>query len=383
MLIDRRLIARFDWGLCLLALLIPLIGLLVLYSAGYDPDTSLRFFNWLDLEIHSRVFTKQLAFVGLGIVAMLVAISLNPQFLNRYAYLIYGICVVLLLAVLLFGVVSHGSRRWLDIGSFNFQPSEIMKLALIIGLARYLSRRPPERGVYGFKQIIIPFMFFCLPMGLVMRQPDLGTALSIGVIGFSMVLFMGIRLKSLLLMILALGMSLVPIWYSLHDYQQRRVMVLLYPDQQDVQGSGYHINQSKIAVGSGKFFGKGFLKGTQTQLEFLPERTTDFVFCVLAEEGGFLACIVVLFLYALLIYGMLQVVLKCKDLFCALLVFGISVMIFFHAVVNIGMVVGIFPIVGLPLPLFSYGGSALISTLFAVGIVLGINVRRLAFVSGS
>jgi rod shape determining protein RodA len=333
----------------------------------------------LPIIIKSQVFLKQGIFLGAGLLVMIVALSVPTRLIRRYAYVIFGLCIIALVAVLLFGVVSHGSRRWFSLGSINFQPSEVMKLALIIGLARYLSSYPPAKGTYKFSELIVPFLMFGIPMGLIMKQPDLGTALSIGVIGFSMVLFMGIRFKALLFMFIAVLLAVIPAWYSLHDYQKRRVKVLLNPES-DPQGSGWHIQQSKIAVGSGQIFGKGFLQGTQTQLEFLPERTTDFVFCVLAEEAGFAGSLFIIGLYAVFIYRLLRVALRSKEVFPALLSFGIAVMIFFHVLVNIGMVIGLFPIVGLPLPLLSYGGSALVSNLFSVGIVLGVSMRRLLFV---
>lgn len=371
--------AQFDWGLFALTFLAPLFGLIVLYSAGYDPEIERTLFNWLPIVIQSKVFTKQLVFLGLGLIVMLIALSIPTQMYHRLAYLFYIMCVLALVAVLAFGAVSHGSRRWISLGSYNFQPSELMKLGVIVVLARYLSKNPPRQGVYRFTELIIPFLLFGVPMALILKQPDLGTALAVGAIGFAMVLFVGIKFRALLIMFVAVLIAVIPAWYSLHDYQKRRVMVLLNPDQ-DPQGSGWQITQSKIAVGSGQLLGKGFLKGTQTQLEFLPERTTDFIFCVLAEEGGFLACLLLLGIYVLLVYRLMRVALRSRDLFSVLLSFGVAVMIFFHVLVNIGMVIGLLPIVGLPLPLFSYGGSSLLVNMFAVGIIAGASMRRLLFV---
>lgn len=379
MILDRRLVGHFDWGLLGSFLAIPLVGLVVLYSAGYDPEASWVLADWLPLELRSSTFVRQFLFFGIGLVAMLVALSVPTQTLHRYSYLIYGLCIVLLVGVLLFGVVSHGSRRWFSLGSVNFQPSELVKLGLVLGLARYLSKHPPKQNCYSLLELFVPGIFVALPVALIIRQPDLGTALAVAFVGVAMVLFMGVRFKSLLILAVITSMALVPAWYSLHDYQKRRIKVLLNPEQ-DPTGSGWHITQSKIAVGSGELFGKGYLKGTQTQLEFLPERTTDFVFCVLAEETGFLGCVFVLMLYALLLYRILRVSIRSKDVYGALVCVGIAALIFFHMFVNVGMVIGLLPIVGLPLPLLSYGGSALLSNLFAGGVALGISMRRLLFV---
>ena len=381
MLIDRRLIKQFDWPLFFLSVAIPCLGLIVLYSAGYS-DNATPVFDWVPAEIKSPAFVKQSLFIGGGIIAMLVAMSIPPEKFHTYAYFLYLLGVGLLVAVLVAGIVSHGSRRWLSLGGFTLQPSELMKFSLIIALARYLSSHPPGVDGYGFKQLIMPLIIIFLPMGLIMKQPDLGTALSVGAIGLMMVLFMGVRLKTLgIIALTGLG-AIYPAWLSLHDYQKRRVMALINPDA-DPLGSGYHIIQSKIAVGSGGFFGKGFMQGTQTQLEFLPEHTTDFVFSVLAEEWGFIGALIVLSGYFLFLYKILSVSVKTRDFFASLVAFGIASSFFFHIIVNVGMVIGILPVVGLPLPLFSYGGSSILSTMFAIGIVQGITMRRLFFAAKS
>lgn len=380
MLIDRRFLAHFDWPLFILTLAVPSFGLIVLYSAGYDPDKVYLNLEWLGVEIHSAAFVKQILFLLLGLGSMVVGLSLTSSLLFRTAFIFYGSCLTLLVSVLLFGTVSNGSRRWLSLGSFNLQPSELMKLGVILALARYLSKHPPTKGGYGFLDLVMPLLIVGVPMGLIIRQPDLGTALSVGAIGGMMILFMGVRIRALVITAVVAVLTLFPAWHTLHGYQQRRVLTLFNPES-DPLGSGYHIIQSKIAVGSGSFLGKGFLKGTQSQLEFLPEHTTDFVFSVLAEEWGFVGCVLVLSLYVALIVRILRVVLKNKDLFSSLVVFGIGSLILFHTVVNIGMVIGLLPVVGIPLPLFSYGGSSVISSMFSIGIVLGVSMRRLFFVT--
>ena len=378
MRIDRRLFAHFDWNLFGITMLLPFLGLVVLYSAGYDPDVNHQLFSWLPISVQSLTFARQVGNLGLGLLAMFVALSIPPQIWHRFAYAIYAACIALLIGVVLFGVVSNGARRWLAIGGLVLQPAEVTKMGVILILARYLSKRPPPPGGYGFRQLIVPLLIIGLPMGLIIRQPDLGTALVVGGVGMMMLLFVGIRPKVLLIAASVVMLAAYPVWHVLHPYQQRRVIALIDPDA-DPLGSGYHIIQSKIAVGSGSLFGKGYLQGTQTQLEFLPEHTTDFVFSVLAEEWGFVGCFVVICLYLVFLSRLLRVVQRSRDAFTALLTFGVVSKIFFHAAVNIGMVVGLLPVVGIPLPLFSYGGSSMIATMFSVGLVLGISMRRLLF----
>ncbi|MCB0333432.1 MAG: rod shape-determining protein RodA [Bdellovibrionales bacterium] len=379
MFIDRRLIAQFDWPLLFLSLLLPLLGLFVLYSAGYDPDLQIVPFSFEQLTIQSHVFLKQLRFLVVALFGMSLGMMTGTRTWYRFSYFLYAGCVLLLIGVLAFGAISHGSRRWLSFGSFNLQPSELVKLGVVLGMARYIAKHPPKKRFYGFRELIVPSLLFGVPMGLIFLQPDLGTALSVGAIGFAMLLFVGIRPKLLLGFSLLGIFAAVASWFwVLHDYQKRRVLVLFDPES-NPRGEGWQIIQSKIAVGSGELFGKGYLQGSQTQLEFLPERTTDFVFCVLAEEWGFVGSLLVIGLFALLMYRLLRVVAKSKDLYSALVVFGIAVFLFFHVLVNLGMVVGLFPVVGLPLPLLSYGGSSLLTVMFCLGIVLGMSMRKTVF----
>ena len=379
-LVDRRVFSHFDWVLLGVLVLIPLCSLTVLYSAGYDPEVTQVSFSFFSLPIQSQAFLKQLVFLGAGLLALTVSLAAPSHVLHRYAYFVYGICVVLLIITLFSGVVVNGSRRWIVLGPLNLQPSETMKIGLVLALSRYLSKFPPKRGAYTLMELIVPGLLVLVPMGLVARQPDLGSALSIGSIGLALILFMGIRIRAIVTIAIAAGLLVIPAWNSLHSYQQRRVLSLIDPES-DPLGSGYHITQSKIAVGSGALLGKGFLRGTQTQLEFLPEHTTDFVFSVLAEEWGFVGCTFVLLLYVALLYRILLVVLRTKDLFSALLCFAVGGLLFFHAAINVGMVVGVLPVVGITLPLFSYGGSSLVSFLVLVGLVLGVSMRRFAFVA--
>ncbi len=371
----------FDWQLLFVTLLIPSLGLGILYSAGYDPDLKIDLFSLNSIIIKSHVFLKQLLFFGAAFVAMLITMLIPTRFWHRYAYLFYFGALLLLSAVLVYGTISNGSRRWLSLGAFNLQPSELIKVCVILVMARYLSKTPPRHGLYSLTELIVPALIFLLPMLLIFVQPDLGTALSVGAIGGAMVLFMGVRKKILIAFALLAVVGVGVAWNSfLLPYQKDRIRVLFDPES-DPQGKGWQITQSKIAVGSGELFGKGYLQGSQAQLEFLPERTTDFIFCVLSEEWGFSGSVFVLGLYAFLLYRMMMIVLRSKDLFSALLVVGISALIFFHMFVNIGMVIGYLPIVGLPLPMLSYGGSSLVTMLFALGVALGTTVRRNLYVS--
>lgn len=377
--VDRRLLAHFDWPLFAFTLIISLVGLLVLFSAGYDPEGRVDLAGWLNWDFKSATCIKQAMYLGCGLIVMCVGMALHTQWLYRYAIVAYVGALVLLVLVAGFGVVVNGSRRWLDLGYFKLQPAEFMKLGLILMMARVLSKNPPrDSRSYTLRELIAPVLWIAVPMALIIQQPDLGTALSLCAVGFGQIIFLGVRPKVIIGVIVALCILAYPAWHSLHQYQQRRIMVLLDPEA-DPQGSGYHITQSKIAVGSGELFGKGFRKGTQTQLEFLPEHTTDFVFSVLAEEWGFVGCTFVIGLYFFLLALMLRVAHRSRDLFSCLLTVGIATQIFSHLVINIGMVIGLMPVVGIPLPLVSYGGSSLLSLMFGLGLVQGVSMRRTLF----
>jgi rod shape determining protein RodA len=300
---------------------------------------------------------------------------LSTSKLAKAAYFFYGVCITLLIAVDLFGVVIKGSQRWIDFGPIHFQPSEITKMGVILAMAKYLASNPSPRGGFKFTSLILPCLIFMIPMGFILKQPDLGTALTIGLIGATMTVFAGVNFRTAIIAIIIGLSSLYPAWHQLHDYQKRRVMVLVDPES-DPLGSGYHITQSKIAVGSGELFGKGFLQGTQTQLQFLPEHSTDFIFSVLAEEWGLVGCMIVLSLYLFLLYRLCRVITKARDSFSMFLVVGLTAYIFSHVAINIGMVIGLLPVVGIPLPLFSYGGSSLLSNMLAIGLAVGVSLRR-------
>ncbi len=378
MLIDRRHIAHFDYILLALSLLLPALGLVILYSAGYDPDGRVTEFSWLPIKIESFAFAKQIAFILFGIIVAAVVVAIPSQFFFKYAYLLYAFCISALVVVDVLGYVAKGSQRWLDFGFISFQPSEPTKLAVILTLARYLSKNFPKTGGFSLKEAIIPVLIFSVPGILIMGQPDLGTALMVMGIGSGMTLFCGVRPKVIISLVLLGLISIYPAWMSLHDYQKRRVLVLINPDS-DPRGSGYHIIQSKIAVGSGSLFGKGYMQGTQSQLEFLPEHTTDFIFSVLAEEWGFIGCMLLLVVYMCFLARIFWLVGSSKDLFPSLVILGVGLYFLMQSVINIGMVIGLLPVVGLPLPLISYGGSSMLSCMISLGIVLGMNMRRLTY----
>jgi rod shape determining protein RodA len=378
-MIDRRLLSHFDVALFALTLVIPLCGIFVLYSAGYDEESSVDLFGLMQVEFGSAACLKQAVYFVLGLIVMAIGMSIPTHLFHRYAFALYGVGLLLLVAVSSFGVVVNGSRRWLDLGGFNLQPAEFMKLGLLLTVARVLAKSPPKDGdLYSFRNLFVPLAYIAIPMALIMKQPDLGTALSLGIVGFGQILFVGVRPKTLITTILLVAVCAYPAWHMLHDYQQRRILVLLDPEA-DPQGSGYHITQSKIAVGSGEFLGKGYRQGTQTQLEFLPEHTTDFVFSVLAEEWGFVGCVLMLSLFYALISVMLRIAQRSRDLFACLLTIGVTIQFFAHVFINIGMVIGLMPVVGIPLPLVSYGGSSMLSLMVGLGIVQGVSMRRMMF----
>ena len=363
MLFDRRLLTHFDWVLLLMITLIAAVGILNLYSATA---------SWAP-----SFYLKQIYWFGIGLTIALAVSIFDYRHLEYLGLLFYLLNVILLVAVLLFGKVTMGATRWIDLGFFNLQPSEIMKIIIIIILARYFSGRENTRG-YTLRELFIPFALVGLPVGLIMKQPDLGTSMLVIFIGATVLLFVGIRRLTFLFLSLGAMGAAAGGWFLLHDYQRRRIYTFLDPER-DPLGAGYHIIQSKIAVGSGGFFGKGFMQGTQSQLSFLPERHTDFAFSVFAEEWGFTGCLILLFLYLFVIIWGIYIARRASDRFGMYLALGVVAMIFWHIVVNLGMVIGLLPVVGVPLPLFSYGGTSMVTTMIGVGLLLNVSMRRFMF----
>jgi rod shape determining protein RodA len=363
---DRRLLEQFDWGLLLLVLIISAGGLMVLYSAVMA--------GWQGTGLH-HLFERQLIWLGGGFVIMTAVLFFDFRNLNKLNLIIYAGCVLLLTGVLLFGQSGGGSQRWLSFGGINIQPSELMKIALIISLASAYSTMVSPEGL-NFRQLLRPAIICMIPVGLIVNQPDLGTGLMLLLIAGSMTLFVKVE-KKVLLILGALSGCIIPVvwFFGLKAYQKTRILTFLDPDR-DPLGTGYHIIQSKIAIGSGMITGKGFLQGTQNALSFLPEQHTDFILSVLAEEWGLAGCMVLLALYFLLICWGLNIAYNCRNLFGSILAFGITGMIFWQVFINVGMVMGLMPVVGMPLPLVSYGGSSVITNMVGFGILLNISMRR-------
>jgi len=276
------------------------------------------------------------------------------------------------------GRASMGATRWLHIGPLNIQPSEPMKIVIIMVFARFFNRFPIHQGL-GLRDLTYPLLLLMGPALLIMKQPDLGTAIIVVLIACSMMMYVGVRWTAIMSVVLTAVPSAYLAWhFLLREYQKNRLLNFINPER-DPLGSGYHIIQSKIAVGSGGFFGKGFLHGTQSHLRFLPEQHTDFAFSVFSEEWGFAGCLVMVILNLFLVLWGLHIAGRCNDRFGSLLAVGVTAMLFWHIVINMGMVIGIFPVVGVPLPFFSYGGTSMITSMVGVGILLNISMRRFMF----
>lgn len=346
----------FDGALSLIVFLIVSVGIVTLYSAG--------------MNFPGRV-EDQLRNILVAFIIMWIAANVSPQLLLRLAVPVYTIGVTLLIAVALFGIIKKGSRRWLNIGMV-VQPSEIMKIAMPLMLAWYFQKR---EGMLRWDAFLVAAVLLLIPGFLIIRQPDLGTGLLVLAAGFYVIFFAGLPWKILLGLVIAGAASLPVVWSFMHDYQRQRVMMLIDPTS-DPLGKGFHIIQSTIAIGSGGVTGKGWLMGTQTHLEFIPERTTDFIFSVYSEEFGLIGNIVLLILYLLLIGRGLMITANAPSLFTRLLGGAITMIFFTYAFVNMGMVSGILPVVGVPLPFMSYGGTALVTLGLGAGILMSIQRHR-------
>ena len=316
--------------------------------------------------------TSQVMSFGFSIVLMWIFANIAPQTLARAALPLYVVAILLLIGVALFGVVVNGSRRWLNLGIARFQPSELMKIALPLMLAWYFQK---FEGRIGWRDFLFAGVMIAVPVYLIKRQPDLGTALLIGASGFYVLYLAGLSWK-IIVGLVALGNAVAPlVWSHLHDYQRERILTFIDPTR-DPLGAGYHSSQASIALGSGGVVGKGWLNGTQTHLEFIPERTTDFVFAAFAEEFGLIGNVVLLVLYLLLIGRGMMITANASTMFARLMAGTMTLMFFTYAFVNMGMVSGVLPVVGVPLPLISYGGSALISLFIGLGILMSVQAHR-------
>ena len=367
-LLDRRVVRNFDWILLLITLAIMAVGIVNLYSSTYA-DVSLR-------QVY--LYEKQITWIIAGLVAMILVFAVDYRRYLEFAYVLYALSVGMLILVLFFGKVIGGSQRWLILSPVSFQPSEFVKVTLILALARYFHKRT-RAGGYTLRELFVPFLMTGIPVVLTFLQPDFGTALLLLFLFSSMILFIGIHSRSLFTLS-GLGLGAIPVgwFFLLKEYQRARIRSFLDPSL-DPLGTGYHALQSKVAVGSGGMWGKGFLEGSQTQLHFLPEQHTDFVFSVLAEEWGFLGAIVVLILFFLLFWWGIKISRMARDKFGMLISLGVVFMIFWAFFTNIGMVIGIMPVVGIPLPILSYGGSSMVTTMMGIGLLMNVSVRRYVF----
>jgi rod shape determining protein RodA len=355
--IGARVVEGIDPPLLIIILSLSLLGFAALFSASY--------------EMPGRV-ASQVMHLSLALCAMWVTAQIAPQTLMRFAVPAYVIGIAFLIAVALFGDVVNGARRWLHVGVTRFQPSEMMKIAVPMMLAWYFHRREATLRLRDFAMAAILLM---VPFGLIVRQPDLGTASLVGAAGFYVIFFAGISWRLLGGLAALSTVALFPLWGLLHDYQRRRVLTLLDPTQ-DPLGAGYHIIQSTIAVGSGGISGKGWLNGTQAHLEFIPERHTDFIFAVYSEEFGLIGNLILLLLYILLIGRGLVIAASAATVFARLIAGSMTLMFFTYAFVNMGMVSGILPVVGVPLPFLSYGGTALLTLFIGAGILMSVQRHR-------
>jgi rod shape determining protein RodA len=338
-------------------LLLCSMGLVILYSAGGQ-----------DMDVVIRQGIRML----IAVILMFAVAQITPTQLERWSMWVYLGGVILLMVVLYIGYIGKGAQRWLDLGVFRFQPSEIMKLAVPMAVAWFVasSNLPVKLG-----RVILACILIMVPVVLIAKQPDLGTALLVTIAGLSVLFIAGISWRLITVLILFAGAAAPLLWHFMHDYQKRRVLMFFDPEQ-DPLGSGYHIIQSQIAIGSGGIYGKGWLNGTQSHLEFLPERSTDFIFAVYSEEFGLMGAILLLSIYLFIIGRGLTIAMSAQQTYGKLLAAGLILTFFVYVFVNIGMVIGQLPVVGIPLPLISQGGTSLVTLMLAFGVLMSINTNR-------
>ncbi|MEL0107920.1 MAG: rod shape-determining protein RodA [Rhodospirillaceae bacterium] len=356
----RQKLWQLQWFFIFLICVIACVGFAMLYSAANG-----KFDPWA---------TRQMVRFGVGFVAMLIVALTDIRIWLRYAYFFYIVTLLLLVFVEFSGTIGMGAQRWINLGLINLQPSEVMKITMILALARYFHGVSVD-DVGRILYLLPPVLIIAVPTALVLRQPDLGTAVMLLIAGIALFWLAGVRLAVFVAMAVGTLLALPLAWQFLHDYQRKRVLIFLNPES-DPLGGGYHIIQSKIALGSGGLFGKGFLQGSQSHLNFLPEKQTDFVFTMLAEEVGMVGGLGLIALYIIiLIYGF-AISLGSRNQFGRLIGLGITVTFFLYVFINIAMVTGLIPVVGVPLPLISYGGTAMMTVLIGFGLLLGVHVHR-------
>ncbi len=359
-----RFVRELDWSIILTALLLAGWGLVMIYSARRAQDDGLFFVR------------KQAIAMGLGVVAMLVVASIPIQIWQRWTSWLYVVNVGLLLYVDFFGRTAKGAQRWIPLpGGFNLQPSELAKVFVILTLAHWLSSR--EERVRSPSVVVRSLLYIGLPVLLIFKQPDLGTALVVMAIWFGMMMLAGAKLKHLAVVMLIGVIAFAGMWHFnvLEDYQKNRLVAFLDPER-DPRGSGYHILQARIAVGSGQVFGKGLFHGTQNMLLFIPEQQTDFIFTVVGEETGFVGSVALLAVYAFLLWRLGRLILDARGTYARLIAAGITTFFAYHIIVNTGMVIGILPVVGVWLPFLSFGGTAIVTCFFALGLMQAIHRQQ-------
>jgi rod shape determining protein RodA len=349
---------NINWLIVLCVVFLGLIGVAALYSAAGG--------NW------NPWAKSHLIRLIIGVVLMFIIAFIHPKFFYKLTLISFLLGLLSLVFVKFFGVGSV--QRWITIGGLNIQPSELMKFALILMLAKYFD----QLSKINFDRLfsyVIPIIYIIIPGLIVISQPDLGTGLTLIILGFAILFYVGVSLKFVFIFLLTFISSVPIIWQQLYDYQKNRILVFLNPEM-DSLGSGYQIIQSKIAIGSGGIFGKGYLLGSQSRLNYLPEKHTDFIFTLISEELGFFGAMIIILTFCVLIFSIAKISFSVETLFSKVIVFGVSLLIFLYLTLNIGMVCGLLPVVGAPLPLISYGGTALFTILISIGVVLSINVHK-------
>lgn len=355
---------NFDWPLLIVSAAIACLGIVNLYSATSAPGSE-----------NPDLYIQQIYWLSLGSAIAALVVMIDYRVFEHHAWVFYGIGLALLLLVFLLAPIIRGSQRWISIGSFSLQPSELMKLALIVALAKYLHHDRKSHG-RTLKDLIAPGVIVGVPLTLILRQPDLGTATILLLIFASIMLLTQLKLRSLITLILTLVLLAPFSWhYLLQDYQRNRFRSFFSPNY-DLLDSGWHSHQSVVAIGNGGFAGRGFMQGTQNQNRFLPDQHSDFPFTVWSEERGFLGVVLLLGLYFFLVIWALRIAYLARDRFGAVVSVGIAAMIFWQTVINLGMVCGLLPVVGVTLPLFSYGGSSILTILISLSLLLNISMRR-------
>ncbi len=366
---EKRVFLDMNWTLVLAVLILFFVGLVNLYSAS-----SMRLESGIT---HAPFYSRQLMWGLLGLMIMSTCAILSYKMVERFAVVVYVFTIFLLLLVPIMGKSVYGAQRWLDLGFFSLQPSEIAKFAVLLMGARFLAGDGEALGWFGlFKILLIGF----IPFVFIVQQPDLGTGLTVMFLVGGMALFHGIKWKVLRTCLIIIPLCLPLAWFALHDYQKERILTFLDPTR-DPRGAGYHIIQSQIAIGSGEITGKGFQAGTQSQLRFLPEKHTDFAIAVFGEEWGFVGSIGIIILFCFFLFAIYSTVSEAKDRFGSTLCAGIFFYFFWQIVVNIGMVVGLMPVVGIPLPFISYGGTSMAVNCGLIGLVLSVSMYRYVFKS--